>query len=141
MVLPVHPSPQARSGIVAELLDVLISHIDKAIFVMPPSAVWERDLKGTPLAGQLERLWTEMAAVLQRRAPSLPSLLPYRPEGCIWAHLYRYGYYQLTTYAYGPDGAAQALGEVQDHCWLTRIGSSGDDELFNIEELRQMRGR
>jgi hypothetical protein len=113
VILPVHPKARTTSGIVQEIVHALVSYSDKTIFVMPPRAVWERDLAGSPLAGQLERLWAEMNAVMGERAPSL-RLLPYEPQGCFWTMHEDHGHDRATRYGYSEAGAAAVLFKVLD---------------------------
>jgi hypothetical protein len=113
VILPVHPAPKATSGLVHEIAQALLQYLDKAIFVMPPAALWDGDLKATPLAGQLERLWAEMVECLRQRSPSI-TLLPYEAAGCFWTMHKGHHAYEATTYTYSQEGAKQVLFRVLD---------------------------
>lgn len=97
VILPVCPDgPTSKSGILQEIRYVINTQPAKTIFVMPPRAAWERELKGTPLEGQLERLWAETAEHLQQETPSI-TLPAYKPAGCFWS-LEGYDQYEGVTY-------------------------------------------
>ena len=111
IIVPVHANPEPGSGIVQEIISVIVDHLDKTIFVMPPRAVWDENLKSTPLAGQLERLWETMRTQLQQISSSL-ILLPYEAAGCFYT-LKKLQYGDLPTkYPYSQEGAEAALLKV-----------------------------
>jgi len=111
IIVPLHAIPERESGIVHEIVTVVVEHLDKTIFVMPPRALWDENLKPTPLAGQLERLWETMRTRLQQISSSLV-LLPYEEAGCFYT-LNRLQYRDLPTkYPYSEEGAKAALLKI-----------------------------
>jgi hypothetical protein len=119
VILPVHSDPTPTSGIVLEIVEVLVQHQEQAIFVMPPREVWDRAFLETLPAGSLERLWLEGIENLGQVAPSLHLRL-YQPEGCFWTLRWAYDRYQETPYPYTPEGAEAALHDVLDRQRLKR---------------------
>ena len=121
MILPLAPDVKSASGILEEIVHVIVSYPDKAIFVMPPRAGWDYHLMDTPLAGQLERLWAETVEHLKRKSSAL-NLLPYVPAGCFWTlHEGFDGHgYETTKYPYNEAGAQKALFAILDEQRIKR---------------------